>query len=81
MDAKVYDVSEYIAEHQAMSSWIRDLEVEYKRLWTICSDVVTQSEQRKDETGNYMHYIEPGTWRRLVATVSVQTEMFEKGDE
>ena len=76
------DVSKYVKEKQAMRMWARDLEVEYKRLWTLCSDIVTESEQHKNEVGDYLHYIKPGTWRRLVAAVSkpVQDEMFRKGE-
>ena len=74
------DVSKYVKEHHEMTARLVKLEAQHLTLFTLCFDVVRQSEKRKDEVGDYMHYIEPGTWRRLVATVSVQTEMFKKGD-
>ena len=73
MDAEVLGVDDHLERY-------RRLEADYQHLRRLCSDAVKESEAHRDEAGIYLHHIEPGTWRLLVAAVSepVQAELFKE---
>ena len=76
------DVGEYVKEKRETEARLLALQDKYRVLLRLCHEIITESEGHKHEVGDYMHFIEPGTWRRLVATVSkpVQAELFGKGE-
>ena len=80
MDVEVRDVSTYIEERRQLEAQLLALQDKYRVLLRLCHDVITESEEHKK--GDYLHFIKPGTWRRLVATVSKprQAGLFGKGE-
>ena len=62
------DVSKYVKEKRETEAQLLALQDKYRVLLRLCHEIITESEEYKK--GDYLHFIEPGTWRRLVATVS-----------
>ena len=74
------DVSQYVKEKRETEAQLLALQDKYRVLLRLCHDVITESEEHKHEVGDYLHFIKPGTWRRLVATVSKPGQAFGKGE-
>ena len=76
------DVSKYVKEKHETEAQLLALQDKYRVLLRLCHDAITEDEKNTWDRSTYLHYIEPGTWRRLVAAGSkpVQTGMFGKGE-